>query len=44
MKNRTLFILIILFGCEKIKKKQSNKNNFIDGEFEDIENDDERKI
>ena len=28
----------------KIKKNQSNKNNFIDGEFEDIENDDERKI
>ena len=28
----------------KIKKKQSNKNNFIDGEFEDIEDDDERKI
>ena len=28
----------------KIKKKKSNKNNFIDGEFEDIEDDDERKI
>ena len=27
----------------KIKKK-SKKNNFIDGEFEDIENDDDRKI
>ena len=27
----------------KIKKK-SNKNDFIDGEFEDIENDDDRKI
>ena len=27
----------------KIKKK-SNKNNFIDGEFEDIEGDDDRKI
>ena len=27
----------------KIKKKR-NKNNFIDGEFEDIENDDDRKI
>ena len=25
-------------------KKKSNKNNFIDGEFEDIENDDDRKI
>ena len=28
----------------KIKKRKSNKNNFIDGEFEDIEDDDERKI
>ena len=28
---------------EKIKKKK-DKNNFIDGEFEDIENDDDRKI
>ena len=28
----------------KIKKKESNKNNFIEGEFEDIEDDDERKI
>ena len=28
----------------KIKKKEPDKNNFIDGEFEDIENDDERKI
>ena len=27
----------------KIKKK-TNKNNFIDGEFEDIENDDDKKI
>ena len=36
----------LIFGkiSTKIKKKQSNKNNFIDGEFEDIENDDERKI
>ena len=36
----------LIFGkiSSKIKKKQSNKNNFIDGEFEDIENDDERKI
>ena len=25
-------------------KKKSNKNNFIDGEFEDIESDDDRKI
>ena len=28
----------------KIRKKESEKNNFIDGEFEDIEDDDERKI
>ena len=28
----------------KIKKRKSNKNNFIDGEFEDIEDDDQRKI
>ncbi|MDB0054068.1 FxsA family protein [Candidatus Pelagibacter sp.] len=28
----------------KIKKKRSNKNNFIDGEFEDIESDDDKKI
>ena len=28
----------------KFKKKESDKNNFIDGEFEDIEDDDERKI
>ena len=28
----------------KIKKRESNKKNFIDGEFEDIEDDDERKI
>ena len=28
----------------KIKKSKSDKNNFIDGEFEDIEDDDERKI
>ena len=27
-----------------IKKKEPDKNNFIDGEFEDIEDDDERKI
>ena len=29
---------------EKIKKNQVKKNNFIDGEFEDIDNDDDRKI
>ena len=28
----------------KIKKRKSDKNNFIDGEFEDIEDDDQRKI
>ena len=28
----------------KIKKKESDKNNFIEGEFEDIDDDDERKI
>ena len=28
----------------KIKKKQADKNNFIDGEFEDIEDNDDRKI
>ena len=28
----------------KLKVKKTNKNNFIDGEFEDIENDDDRKI
>ena len=27
-----------------IKKKEPDKNNFIDGEFEDLEDDDERKI
>ena len=28
----------------KIKKKKPDNNNFIDGEFEDIDDDDERKI
>ena len=28
----------------KIKKKQTDKNNFIDGEFEDIEDDSDKKI
>ena len=28
----------------KLKTSKSEKNNFIDGEFEDIENDDDRKI
>ena len=30
--------------AKKIKSKKTNKNNFIDGEFEDIESDDDRKI
>ena len=36
----------IIFGkiSSKFKSEQSKKNNFIDGEFEDIENDDDRKI
>ena len=36
----------IFFGkiSSKIKKKKSEKNHFIDGEFEDIEDDDDRKI
>ena len=29
---------------KKLKKKDSQKNNFIDGEFEDIEDDHDRKI
>ena len=29
---------------KKINKNKTSKNNFIDGEFEDIENDDDRKI
>ena len=30
--------------AKKINVKKTNKNNFIDGEFEDIESDDDRKI
>ena len=30
--------------AKKTKTKKTNKNNFIDGEFEDIESDDDRKI
>jgi len=30
--------------ASKFKKKEYKKNNFIDGEFEDIEDDDDRKI
>jgi len=29
---------------KKYKQEKTKKNNFIDGEFEDIENDDDRKI
>ena len=36
--------LILGKVSKKIKKKEPDKNNFIDGEFEDIEDDDERKI
>ena len=36
----------LIFGkiTTNFKKKQNEKNNFIDGEFEDIDDDDERKI
>ena len=36
----------LLFGkiSTKFKNKNKDKNNFIDGEFEDIEDDDDRKI
>ena len=36
----------LIFGkiSNKIKKKEQNKKNFIDGEFEDIEEDDNKKI
>ena len=36
----------IIFGrlSKKFKKKQTEKNNFIEGEFEDIEDNDDRKI
>ena len=36
--------LILKKISTKIKKKQTDKNNFIDGEFEDIEDNDDRKI
>ena len=45
-----LFIIPItrklIFGkfSDKIKKKQNKKNDFIEGEFEDIEENDDRKI
>jgi UPF0716 protein FxsA len=36
----------LIFGklSTKFKDKTKEKNNFIDGEFEDIEDDDDRKI
>ena len=36
----------LIFGnfSNKIKKKDTKRNNFIDGEFEDIEDNDDRKI
>ena len=36
--------LIFSKFLNKIKKKNSSKNNFIDGEFEDIEDDNDKKI
>ena len=36
--------LILRKISAKIKKKQADKNNFIDGEFEDIEDDNDRKV
>ena len=36
----------LIFGniSKKFQKKDNQKNNFIDGEFEDIEEDDDRKV
>ena len=36
----------LIFGkiSNKINKNQKDKNNFIDGEFEDIEDDDDKKV
>jgi UPF0716 protein FxsA len=36
----------LIFGSfsKKFKKEEHKKNNFIDGEFEDIEDNDDRKI
>ncbi len=36
--------LILSRLSSKLKPRKSEKNNFIDGEFEDIESDDDRKI
>ena len=38
------FFLEKFFNKFKKKQNKTEKNNFIDGEFEDIENDDDRKI
>ena len=40
---RNLFLKKIFFNL-KSKKENIKKNNFIDGEFEDIEDEDDRKI
>ncbi len=38
-------VILSLFAKKFVKKKnESKKNNFIDGEFEDIEDDNDRKI
>ena len=36
----------LIFGnlSNKLKKKEVKKNNFIDGEYEDIEDNDDRKV
>ena len=39
--SRSFFFSILL---KKFKHKEKNKNNFIDGDYEDIKNDDDRKI
>ena len=36
--------LVFNIFSKKFKKRENKKNNFIDGEYEDIENDDDRKI
>ena len=38
-------VILSLFAKKFVKKKNENKkNNFIDGEFEDIEDDNDRKV
>ena len=39
--SRSFFFSIL---SKKFKHKEKNKNNFIDGDYEDIKNDDDRKI